>query len=270
MKFVSPQVFMIAETTTNYGGLYDMLMAIGATKYVEGVSTNGDGTALIEVAGRLCYKSFEVGLNPNVTKIREGNKEYISNILSSKHGSVLEHATVSIAFIDVSRIFTHEIVRHRAGTAFSQESMRYVRMQDIGMYMPKVFGESVNDIPENSGMNQVAMEGEFVAITHAFEHWYSQIWKGFEGIKSFGLKKRITSALRRLAPGGHSTNIIVTANHRAWRHIIEQRTSPGAEEEMVEAVFKVAILMQQHFPNIYQDLTIDEDTYVCSFTNSKV
>ncbi len=36
----------------------------------------------------------------------------------------------------VLRVFTHELVRHRAGSAFSQESLRYVRLTDIGFRVP--------------------------------------------------------------------------------------------------------------------------------------
>ena len=39
-------------------------------------------------------------------------------------------------FRNVSRVFTHELVRHRAGSAFSQESLRYVRLTDIGFRVP--------------------------------------------------------------------------------------------------------------------------------------
>jgi thymidylate synthase (FAD) len=90
--------------------------------------------------GRLCYKSFGTEMNANITRVREGNEGYIGNILKTQHGSVLEHASATIGFIDVSPVVTHELVRHRAGTAFSQVSMRFVRLQEIGFYMPQAFG----------------------------------------------------------------------------------------------------------------------------------
>ena len=49
---------------------------------------------------------------------------------------MLEHANYSFALRNVSRVFTHELVRHRAGSAFSQESLRYVRLTDIGFRVP--------------------------------------------------------------------------------------------------------------------------------------
>lgn len=77
------------------------------------------GEALSEFAGRLCYLSFgegEVDGHASV-KGRTVTSEYFANILDTRHGSVLEHAVWSILFEGVSRSFTHELVRHRAGSA---------------------------------------------------------------------------------------------------------------------------------------------------------
>src|SRR5690606_7794840 len=70
----------------------------------------------------------------------------------------------------------------------------------------------------------------------------------------FHVKKSITSALRRFVPSGVNTNIIVTTNHRMWRHIIENRTAPGAEQEIVEVFGAVAEMFLVRYPNIYQDM----------------
>jgi thymidylate synthase (FAD) len=115
---VEPKVIVIAETRLCHEGIREMLTAIGAPSWEPGPSTNAE--ALSESAGRLCYKSFEVGLNPNVTRIREGNKEYILNLLKQKHGSVLEHASTSVALIGVSRILTLDVPsRKRACASFA-------------------------------------------------------------------------------------------------------------------------------------------------------
>ncbi len=73
---------------------------------------------VVETAGRLCYLSFGTG--------RSTASEYIANILASRHGSVLEHAVCGFIFTGISRSLTHELVRHRAGMAYSQLSQRYV------------------------------------------------------------------------------------------------------------------------------------------------
>ncbi len=64
-----------------------------------------------------------------------------------------------------------------------------------------------------------------------------------EGVP-FHVKKEVTSALRRLAPIGLSTDIIWTANVRTLRHVIEMRTDEGAEEELRLVFDQVARIMQ--------------------------
>jgi thymidylate synthase (FAD) len=80
-----------------------------------------EGTMLIKAAGQLCYMSF----GPGRTKNADAQK-YVDNILSSGHGSVLEHAQYTWLIWGADRAFTHELVRHRTGVAFSQVSQRYV------------------------------------------------------------------------------------------------------------------------------------------------
>src|ERR1041385_6893427 len=86
---------------------------------VQGLGDSTDGERLAEFAGRLCYMSQA---NP----AKRQTREYLENIKKQGHGSVLEHANYSILFEGVSRSFTHELVRHRAGFAYSQLSQRYV------------------------------------------------------------------------------------------------------------------------------------------------
>jgi thymidylate synthase (FAD) len=276
MKFTYPEVYLLAETKVSNHGIAGMIRALGGdgNAWVDNTAAPSGGELLVEVAGRLCYKSFEPGLNPNVSKVREGNDLYIKNILASKHGSVLEHATVTFAFINVSRVFTHEIVRHRAGTAFSQESLRYVRLDELSAWFPPGL-----DDPEDVGTSVEVTRGEtanaeFESAFSGAERVYKNLVDLFkiETLKNFDLKKKLTSAFRRVAPIGLATNIVVTANHRAWRHIIEQRTSPHAEEEIRLVIGEVANILKRTYPNIYQDMefryTVDGSSW--EFENSKV
>ena len=92
----------------------------------------GDGTGgeqLAEFAGRLCYMSQH---NP----AKRETREYLENIKKQGHGSVLEHANYSILLEGVSRSLTHELVRHRAGFAYSQLSQRYVDESEASFVVP--------------------------------------------------------------------------------------------------------------------------------------
>ncbi len=233
------------------GGIAGFLTAAGVTgagSMTENLMKGEQGEALIELAGRACYKSYEVGLNPNIKRVRADREGYIGNILKSKHGSVLEHSTVTFAFFNVSRVFTHEVVRHRAGTAFSQESLRFVRMTEIPFWIPP----SLDDGPVPSLVEDTveAIEKNYAILVEHF---------GIEKMTTFVEKKAITSALRRILPIGLSTCIIMTANHRAWRHIIEQRCSGHSEEEIQTVISHVAAQLNSMFTSLYQDMTFKGD-----------
>ena len=79
-----------------------------------------------------------------------------------------------------------------------------------------------------------------------------------EGVP-FHVKKEVTSALRRLAPMGVSTDLIMTMNVRTVRHVVEMRTAPGAEEEMRLIFDRVAELMVAEVPGLLQDFQRRDD-----------
>src|SRR4029077_233385 len=139
MHQTSPEVFLIARPSVDVEGMRGYLRSVGGESWLERRRAEGEpngGELIVEFGGRACYRSWEPGLNPNVTKVRTDQREYFANILRSAHGSVLEHASYSFALRNVSRVFTHELVRPRARSTFSQESLRYVRLADIGFRVP--------------------------------------------------------------------------------------------------------------------------------------
>ena len=247
MRIVEPRVYLIAKTELVPGALELYLKETFGIDWTS--DAESDAEKLVEANGRMCYRSWKPALNPNVTKIRENHKEYIENILRSKHGSVLEHSMATFYFVNVSRVFTHELVRHRAGVAISQESLRYVRLNDIGMWIPSCF----RDDPNMVVMIQTLVSGlEEVQTALASKY-------GLDDGKDFATKKEITSAMRRLAPDGLATTIAWSANFRALRHVIEMRTALGAEEEIRIVFDKVAEIAKTNWPAVFQDFSRNED-----------
>src|SRR3954451_22818654 len=90
------------------------------------------GQALAEFAGRACYESWD---KPNPATAT--NQVFIRHILEVGHGSVLEHASVSMYLTGVSRSLTHELIRHRH-FSFSQLSQRHVPDEDVAVVEPAV------------------------------------------------------------------------------------------------------------------------------------
>jgi thymidylate synthase (FAD) len=258
MHPTNPEIFLLARPSIDVEGMRAYLRDVGGESWLERRLGEAEGEGgpgghlnhgelIVEFGGRACYRSWEPGLNPNVTRVRTDQREYFANILRSAHGSVLEHANYSLAIRNVSRVFTHELVRHRAGSAFSQESLRYVRLTDIGFRVPPALEpvrEQVLSIVERLEEFQVSAAKEL----HIDE----------EGVP-FHVKKEVTSALRRLAPIGLSTDILWTANARTLRHVIEMRTAEGAEEELRVVFDKIARLMQAEAPGLFQDFSRQAD-----------
>ena len=252
MHATEPRVFLLARPSIDLEGMRAYLRDVGGESWLQRRVEEGDedlnaGEMLVEFGGRACYRSWEPGLNPNVTRIRTDRREYFANILRSGHGSVLKHANYSFIIRNCSRVLTHELVRHRAGSAFSQESLRYVRLTDIGFRVPPALEpvrEQVLSIVEQLEEFQVSAAREL----------------GIEddGVP-FHVKKEVTSALRRLAPIGLSTDIMWTANARTLRHVIEMRTAPGAEEELRLVFDQVAEIARNEAPLLFQDFVRQQD-----------
>lgn len=265
MREVIPKPILIGQTQLNRSAIQSYLTSIGADKFdIFQANPYSDGDALIEFMGRICYRSFQPNLNANVTKTRSDSKEYIGNILSSGHGSVLEHPVCHWIFQDVSRVFTHELVRHRAGCAFSQESLRYVRLTDLGFWIP----------PSTKDNTDVDFPALFQKVFSSLEELQFEL---AEKLKLDGLpfhqKKILTSAMRRFAPIGLATTIGFSCNLRALRHILQMRVHEAAEEEINYVFGEVALIAKREWPSAFQDMDIlfvEDQVVEISWKHNKV
>ena len=256
MKTVRPEVYLISRPRLDYAAVADYLREVGGASWLERLDTgrlDNDALNLAEFAGRLCYRSWEPGLNPNVTRIHAEQDGYLANILAQAHGSVLEHVSFSFALHNISRVATHELVRHRPGTAISQESLRYVRLTDIPFWFPDWAREDPELIERATDMLERMEE---------FQRWLA----GHFGLDETGVpfheKKHKTSFMRRFAPDGLATGMVWTANVRALRHTIEARTDPGAEEEIRLIFGKIGEIMLAEAPPLFGDYTVTDGAWV--------
>lgn len=249
MKAVdNPKVFLIAEPQIHMKGMLDYLKEVGGEAWWDRVGSGMHGLGggvpaaegLIEFMGRLCYRSWEPGLNKNVTKIREDRGEYLLNLLRTGHGSVLEHATFSFVIHNASRVMTAELNRHRAGIAISEQSLRYVRLEDLFFRFPPTLSI------ESQARMQVAVQDLERTIEGLIENEITDDMP-------FAQKKEVTSAIRRIAPLGLGTEIGWSANVRAIRHVIEMRSAMGAEEEIRVFADQLAKIMQTKCPLLFGD-----------------
>lgn len=265
-EITEPTVYLVAKTELVENGLDAFIRDIGGPDWKPDANLCG-GEKLIEAAGRICYRSWQEydpdipdGTNPNVERVRAGSREYIRNILAHEHGSVLEHVAATFILKDVSRVVTHELVRHRAGMAYSQESLRYVRLDNLAFWFPQAV---------RGDRKALARYREVVAQLETVQKDLAELF-AVKDIRDFATKKKLTSLFRRLAPIGLGTTIMVTGNLRAFRHVIAMRTNPGAEEEIRLVAGKIAAVLKREYPAVFQDMKLNEENGAWEFEHRKV
>ncbi|KAB8186292.1 FAD-dependent thymidylate synthase [Nonomuraea phyllanthi] len=254
MRTVEPEVFIVARPSLDYDELARYLAEVGGESWLERLDRGDlDAQNLAEFAGRLCYRSFEPGLNPNVVKIRQDQSDYLRNILASAHGSVLEHVSFSFVLHNVSRVLTHELVRHRPGVAISQESLRFVRLDELPFWFPEWARADDELMKRATGVLEQLEQ---------FQLWMAEHFGLDEEGVPFAEKKHRTSFMRRFAPEGVATGLVWTANVRTLRHTIEARTAAGAEEEIRLLFQRIGELMRREAPALFGDYVVEDGAWV--------
>ena len=203
-----------------------------------------DGERLAEFAGRLCYMSQK---NP----ANRDTRDYLDNIKKQGHGSVLEHATYSLLVEGVSRSLTHELVRHRAGFAYSQLSQRYVDESHAAFVVPPAIQGDDALVAQWTAQMESA-QATYVALVEKLMQRYGWV------DDKVHRRKMAREAARGVLPNSTETKIVVTANARAWRTMLELRSSEGAEMEIRRCAVAILRTMQNEAPGFFSDF----ETYV--------
>ena len=206
---------------------------------VNWMGDSSDGERLAEFAGRLCYMSQR---NP----AQRSTAEYLDNIKKQGHGSVLEHAVYVLLLEGISRSCTHELVRHRAGFGYSQLSQRYVDESEANFVMPPaVIGDAEAER---------AWEEQMRTAQAAYVAAVERLMKRYAWIEDKGHRRKMArEAARSVLPNGTETKIVVSANARAWRTMLELRCGEGAEQEIRRMAVAVLRVLQREAPGFFSD-----------------
>ncbi len=217
---------------------------VGRTEFVKPdyvpwqTDTEVDSQALIEFAGRQCYRSWS---NP----AGRTNEDYIQNMMNMGHLSVIEHTLASFHISGVSRSFTHELVRHRH-LSFSQLSQRYVDERDE----PVVEPEAIASDPElHKIFSEVAEHSQRV-----YEQIVERLDEVFADVESKTDRRKLArQAARSVLPNATQTEIVVSGNYRAWRHFLNLRCSTYAEAEIRKVAMKILEILKEESPVVFGD-----------------
>ncbi len=241
-RFVEPKVYWVGYQKINEAEVHRYLKDSDNEDFLESMEAAWkagltDAEILCSMFAKLCYKSLSLGHNANISKVRD-IEDNIRNCFDVGHGSVFEHVNFNFIIADCSRVFTHELVRHRAGTAFSQNSGRFIRLDEIDIIFDPILEPIRNLCQEKQSYDEV---------------WYHKAVEaiGLRDMKNFAQKKKITSALRRFAPNGQSNEIGFSVNLRSLRHTVMMRTGRHAEWEIRKVFEQIYLLLKNVYPTIF-------------------
>ena len=174
--------------------------------------------ALVETAGRTCYKS-----DPAVTP-----EPFVRRIVHAGHHSVIEHANLTVRFI-TDRGVTHELVRHRLA-AYSQESTRYCDYggDDIAFVRPVWSKENGN------------------------QHWTNAMLAAEVYYKTLRQDGWSPQQARAVLPNSLKTEIVMTANLREWRHVLDLRCGKAAHPQIRELMLPLRSELAAHLPAVFE------------------
>ena len=176
---------------------------------------------VIELAGRVCYRSADKCAPGSAAK-------FIGKLIAMGHKSPLEHAYATFHISGCSRAMTHQLVRHRL-MSISQQSQRYVDEKSFQFVTP----------PSVPTGHRKEFQQDMESISAMYAKWQEK-----------GLKKEDA---RFVLPNACTSEIVISANFREFRHIFEVRCAPHAQWEIREACSAMLRELHERAPDVFHD-----------------
>lgn len=241
----APEVYLVGKQVIDDGEINRFLADHDVGHW--STDTEDAGEKLSEIAGRMCYMSF--------AKPRPGgNAAYLKNIIDVGHGSVMEHAVYNFILTGVSRSFTHELIRHRAGFGYSQLSQRYVDESACSFVEPEVIA---NDPQLHALFVKTVAECQkaYIELTGKLAE---RIEADHPDLSKTDRRKMARQAARSVLPNATETKIFVTVNARALRHFFVLRANEHAEDEIRRVALKMWEIVMGVSPHFFADFELRE------------
>jgi len=190
-----------------------------------------DPEKIVAQSARLCYSAL--GIEELRGKLSdESIIKLVKKIMKLGHYSVLEHATFTFAIEGISRVTSHQLVRHRLAS-FSQQSQRYVKINKKGF--PYIVPKS---IAQEEKLNKIFID----AI------------KKLDGIYHILLDHNIKAEdARYILPQAVTTKMIISANARELLHIFKLRCCSRAQWEIRELAMNMLKEVKSIAPTIFEN-----------------
>ena len=161
------------------------------------------------------------------SKLNNKDEKFVKGLIKVKHYGTLEHINFTFHISDVSRVLTHQLVRHRLAS-YLQMSNRHAKPN--GYFLPK-------SIPE------IEYENYSEHMKNSYELYENLIKRGVS----------IEDA-RYVLPPAFFTHITITMNSRTLRHFLELRMNKAAQLEIRELACKLFDIVYDIYPILFEDL----------------
>jgi thymidylate synthase (FAD) len=188
-----------------------------------------------------------MSFSSDMMKIRHPVGRYIRNLIDKGHESVLEHVAWTFIIDQISRSFTHQLVRHRVGLSYSQLSQQYHEEDAATFVEPLV----LQDNPQ--------IRAQWLQSVRASKDTYRAILAALsklDPVPDPEATRKIRSAARSVLPNATTTTIAVTANCRALRHLFRTRGDILGDSEMRSVVIAMYELVLDDAPALFPDFKL--------------
>ncbi len=191
------------------------------------VASTPEPDRTVAAAARLCYSNASAGDLVEEMK-GEDISRFIGHLRGSGHLSPFEHAVFTFAVDGISRVCTHQLVRHRLAS-YSQQSQRYVEMTQP---------EAV--IPPSISSDPVAKE--------IFTRTIRESHGAYKALVEAGIPREDA---RYVLPHGWMTKIVVTMNARELHHFFSMRLCRRAQWEIRVLAREMLSLVREKAPSLF-------------------
>jgi len=184
---------------------------------------------VVAMAARLCYSA--IGAEELSERLSEEKvREMVEKMVASGHASTIEHVSFTFGIEGVSRVLTHQLVRHRIAS-YDQQSQRYVAEHDFEYITP----HTIEEKPEARAKYDALLE---------------QIRKAYDDLVEMGIPKEDA---RYVLANATETKILVTMNARSLLHFFQLRCCNRAQWEIREMAYKMLEEVQKVAPTLFKN-----------------
>lgn len=191
---------------------------------------------VIASSAKLCYSP--VGVDKIMEKQdKENIDKFLEKLSSIGHLSSFEHASFTFAIEGVSRVLTHQLVRHRIAS-YSQQSQRYVKENSFEYIMPPAIRDN-EDACKVFLRHMEASQKAYDEIVDAI--MLKELKKDRDFSKSifYEVEKRAIEDARYVFPNATETKIVLTMNARSLLHFFNMRCCNRAQWEIRDLADKM-------------------------------